>query len=78
LSGPLWRAEMVLMKRTTIYLTHGQAEALDHAAKAWGVSRSESIRRLVDRAIGGQHGTDLAADLAAIENSFGVLASEDS
>jgi hypothetical protein len=69
---------MMLMKRTTIYLTHGHAEALDRTAEAWGISRSESIRRLVDRATGGQRGTDLAADLAAIENSFGVLASDDS
>jgi Ribbon-helix-helix protein, copG family len=69
---------MMRMKRTTIYLTHGQAEALDRTAEAWGISRAEAIRRLIDRTIGGQRGTDLAADLAAIENSFGVLASDDS
>jgi len=38
------------------------------------VSRAELIRTLIDRAIGGQPGVDLAADLAAIEGSFGVLA----
>ena len=30
-----------------------------------------------DRAIGGNPGSDLAADLAAIDGSFGVLAGED-
>ena len=36
------------------------------------------IRGLIDRAIGGQPGADLVADLAAIEGSFGVLADQDS
>jgi hypothetical protein len=62
------------MKRTNIYLAEGQTEALDRAAAAEGVSRAELIRALIDRAIGGQPGADLAADLAAIEGSFGVLA----
>ena len=61
------------MKRTNIYLADGQAEALDRVAEAEGVSRAELIRGLIDRAIGGQPGADLAADLAAIEGSFGVL-----
>lgn len=65
---------MWCMKRTNIYLADGQAEALDRAAEAEGVSRAELIRGLIDRAIGGQPGVDLAADLAAIEGSFGVLA----
>ena len=65
------------MKRTNIYLADGQAEALDRIAEAEGVSRAELIRGLIDRAIGGQPGADLAADLAAIEGSFGVLAGED-
>jgi hypothetical protein len=62
------------MKRTNIYLAEGQAEALDRVAEAEGVSRAELIRGLIDRAIGGQPGADLAVDLAAIEGSFGVLA----
>ena len=65
------------MKRTKIYLADGQAEALDRVAEAEGVSRAELIRGLIDRAIGGQRGADLAADLAAIDGSFGVLAGED-
>ena len=65
------------MKRTNIYLAEGQAEALDRVAEAEGVSRAELIRVLIDRAIGGQPGSDLAADLAAIEGSFGVLAGQE-
>jgi metal-responsive CopG/Arc/MetJ family transcriptional regulator len=64
---------MWCMKRTNIYLAEGQAAALDRVAEAEGVSRAELIRELIDRAIGGQPGADLAADLAAISGSFGVL-----
>jgi len=62
------------MKRTNIYLADAQLAALDRAAEVEGISRAEIIRALIDRAIGGQAGVDLAADLAAIEGSFGVLA----
>ena len=65
------------MKRTNIYLAEGQTAALDRAAQAAGVSRLELIRELIDRAIGGHPGADLAADLAAIDASFGILAGED-
>jgi hypothetical protein len=65
------------MKRTNIYLADGQAEALDRAAEAEGVSRAELIRGLIDRAIGSQRGADLAADLAAIHGSFGALAGQE-
>ena len=65
------------MKRTNIYLAEGQTAALDRAAQAAGVSRAELIRELIDRAIGGHPGADLAADLAAIDASFGILAGED-
>ncbi|MGH3223113.1 MAG: CopG family transcriptional regulator [Streptosporangiaceae bacterium] len=65
------------MKRTNIYLAEGQAAALDRVAQAEGVSRAELIRELIDRAIGRHPGTDLAADLAAIDGSFGILAGED-
>jgi hypothetical protein len=68
---------MWCMKRTNIYLGEGQAEALDRAAQAAGVSRAELIRELIDRAIGGHPGADLTADLAAIEGSFGILAGEE-
>jgi hypothetical protein len=65
------------MKRTNIYLAEGQAAALDRVARAEGVSRAELIRELIDRAIGGRSGADLAADLAAIDESFGTLAGEE-
>jgi hypothetical protein len=65
------------MKRTNIYLAEGQAAALDRAAEAAGVSRAELIRSMIDRAIGGHPGADLAADLAAIESAFGVLAGQE-
>jgi CopG-like RHH_1 or ribbon-helix-helix domain, RHH_5 len=68
---------MWCMKRTNIYLAEGQAAALDRAAEAEGVSRAELIRGLIDRAIGGHPGADLAADLAAINSSFGVLAGQE-
>jgi hypothetical protein len=68
---------MWCMKRTNIYLAEGQAAALDRVAEAAGVSRAEVIRELIDRAIGGHPGADLAADVAAITGSFGVLAGQD-
>jgi hypothetical protein len=51
--------------------------ALDQVAQAEGVSRAELTRELIDRAIGGNPGADLAADLAAIDESFGNLAGEE-
>jgi hypothetical protein len=66
---------MWCMKRTNIYLAEGQADALDRAAA--GVSRAELIRVLIDRAIGGHPGADLTADLAAISDSFGILAGQE-
>jgi CopG-like RHH_1 or ribbon-helix-helix domain, RHH_5 len=65
------------MKRTNIYLAEGQAAALDRAAEAEGVSRAELIRGLIDRAIGREPSADLAADLAAISDSFGVIAGQE-
>jgi metal-responsive CopG/Arc/MetJ family transcriptional regulator len=67
----MWR-----MKRTSIYLAEGQAAALDRVAQSAGVSRSDLIRELIDRGIGGHPSADLATDLAAIEGSFGVLAGD--
>ena len=68
---------MWCMKRTNIYLAEGQAAALDRAAAAEGVSRAALIRELIDRAIGPHPGADLAADLSAINGSFGVLAGQE-
>jgi hypothetical protein len=65
------------MKRTNIYLAEGQVAALDQAAETEGVSRAELIRELIDRAIGGHPGADLAADLTAINDSFGILAGQE-
>src|SRR5450756_3004933 len=70
------RCMMWCMKRTNSYLAEGQAAALDRVAQAEGVSRAELIRELIDRAIGGSPGADLAADLAAIDGSFGILAGD--
>ncbi len=68
---------MWCMKRTNIYLAEGQATALDRIAQAEGVSRAELIRELIDRAVGGNPGADLTADLAAIDGSFGILAGDE-
>lgn len=65
------------MKRANVYLAEGQTAALDRVAQAEGVSRAELIRELIDRALGEHPGADLAADVAAIEGSFGVLAGEE-
>jgi hypothetical protein len=60
------------MKRMNIYLDQEQTELLDRLAGQEGVPRAEIVRRLLDRAsAGGQD--DLAADLAAIDDSFGAL-----
>ena len=67
---------MRCMQRTNIYLEAEQCDALDELARARGVTRSEVIRQLIDQGLG-HAGSDLAADLAAIEASFGVLAEED-
>lgn len=60
------------MQRTNIYLEERQTAALDRLAADEGVSRAEIIRRLLDRAL---TSTDqsVAADLAAIDYSFGSL-----
>ncbi len=60
------------MDRTNIYLEHRQTEMLDRLAAQEGVSRAEVIRRFIDRGLAG-HDDDVAADLAAIDASFGVL-----
>jgi hypothetical protein len=63
------------MHRTNIYLDDDQLHALDRLAAEEGASRAEVIRRLIDRSLTGVD-DDLAADLAAIDDSFGALADE--
>jgi hypothetical protein len=60
------------MKRTNIYLDEKQVELLDRLARSEGVSRAEMIRRLLDRSLRNEI-DDVAAGLAAIDESFGVL-----
>lgn len=67
---------MRCMQRTNIYLEDAQTEALDRLAADEGVSRAELIRRMLDRGLAGRD-EDLDGDLAAIEESFSVLADLD-
>lgn len=64
------------MQRTNIYLEARQTELLDGIAAQEGVSRAEVIRRIIDRALAGSD-DDLTADLAAIDQSFGILEEAD-
>lgn len=64
------------MNRTNIYLTDEQRAQLDARARAEGVSRAELVRRVLDRALHGESDR-LAADQAAIAESFGVLADDE-
>ncbi|MEI7716979.1 MAG: CopG family transcriptional regulator [Mycobacterium sp.] len=64
------------MRRTNIYLDDQQTASLDRLAGQEGISRAELIRRLLDRALAGVD-DNLAADLKAIEDSFGVLSDLD-
>lgn len=59
------------MQRTNIYLEERQTAMLDRLARGEGVSRAEVIRRLIDRSLAGSD-DHLAADLQAINDSFGV------
>ena len=63
--------------RTNIYLEEAQAAALDQAARAQGVSRAELVRQLIDRGMHDSASSDLEADLAALEASFGALTGDD-
>jgi metal-responsive CopG/Arc/MetJ family transcriptional regulator len=63
---------MWCMRRTNIYLDEEQTASLDRLAEQEGVSRAELIRRLIDRSLTGDDATR-AADLAAIEESFGTV-----
>jgi hypothetical protein len=63
--------------RTNIYLEEAQAAALDQTALARGISRAELVRQLIDKGIGDSASSDLEADLAAIDASFGALSGDD-
>jgi len=64
------------MRRTNIYLGEEQTAALDRLAKQEGISRAELIRQLLDRVLANADDS-LAADLCAIDDSFGALADID-
>lgn len=63
---------MWCIRRTNIYLDEEQTASLDRLAAQEGISRAELIRRLIDRALTGND-VSRAADLAAIEDSFGTV-----
>jgi metal-responsive CopG/Arc/MetJ family transcriptional regulator len=63
---------MWCMRRTNIYLDEEQTASLDRLAAQEGISRAELIRRLIGRALTGND-VSRAADLAAIEDSFGTV-----
>jgi hypothetical protein len=63
------------MNRTNIYLEESQSAALEAASRAQGISRAELVRRLIRRGMGEAKESDLEIDLAAINESFGILAS---
>ena len=65
------------MRRTNIYLEDAQSEALGEASRSLGISRAELVRRLIDRGISEGSPTDIDIDLAAIQDSFGVLVDAD-
>lgn len=64
------------MNRIPIHLDDRQIAALDRLASDEGVSRTEVIRRLLDRVLFGTD-LDLAADIAAINGSFGAMGADD-
>lgn len=64
------------MQRTNIYLAEQQTAALDRLAATEGVSRAEIIRRLIDQGLQGRS-SDLTADLAWFDASFGIDADFD-
>ena len=65
------------MKRTNIYLDEEQTASLDRLAGQQGISRAELIRRLLDRTLNNAD-DNLASDLKAIDDSFGLLSDMES
>lgn len=55
------------IRRTNVYLDDAQTVALDEVARGQGILRAELVRGLRSTSV------DQEADLAAIEESFGVL-----
>ena len=64
------------MQRTNIYLEERQAVALDQVARRQGVTRAAVVRRYVDQGLTSEQ-DDVEGDVAALQESFGVLADED-
>ena len=64
------------MRRTNIYLEDEQSQALEAASRTLGISRAELVRRLIDRGMNEVPASDVDVDVAAIEDSFGVLDGE--
>ncbi len=64
------------MQRTNIYLEGRQTSGLDEVARQLGLTRAELVRRYVDRGLHDDAG-GVDATLAAIDDSFGVLADDD-
>ncbi|MGH3951421.1 MAG: CopG family transcriptional regulator, partial [Pseudonocardiaceae bacterium] len=58
---------------TNIYLDEEQTALLDRLAADQGTSRADLIRVLLERTLRNED-DDVAADLAAIDESFGALA----
>jgi len=65
------------MKRTNIYLDEVQTASLDKLAGQQGVSPPPPLRQNLDRALSNAD-DDLASDLKAIDDSFGVLGDAES
>ncbi|HPB73257.1 MAG TPA: hypothetical protein PLX71_09780 [Phycicoccus sp.] len=63
------------MRRVKVALTERQVRLLDRLAVQWQTTRAEVVRVLLDRALGKENRA-LAADLAAIDASFGVWDAE--
>jgi hypothetical protein len=62
------------MQRTNIYLEEAQTAVLQAASRSQGISRAELVRRLISRGMDEATQGDLDVDLAAINDSFAVLA----
>lgn len=64
------------MHRTTIFLSEAESAALDQEARRTGRSRSQLIRRAIDRAFLAP-GVDIAATVLALDETAGAWRSRD-
>lgn len=64
------------MNRTNIYLDESQTADLKRTAKGMSITRSELVRRLINRGLYQQEREDIATDLTAIRESFAALAGD--